>query len=166
MKSIGWSLPRNTCFIHRVQLLISRVDSPRRTTSSFVSFFHVCVSSPRSRSFRGIQTRLYGSYVASSAFEACVNSYTNDNVDYAQRERNKSRIFRKSGQLFVFFSLRSMLGFSIPSIKTEDTRRELFLCYFPDISTMEFGFILIRCFHVSNKSKDTYVWDVSFYPIE
>lgn len=118
MKSIGWSLPRNTCFIHRVQLLISRVDSPRRTTSSFVSFFRVCVSSPRSRSFRGIQTRLYGSYVASSAFEACVNSYTNDNVDYAQRERNKSRIFRKSGQLFVFFSFRSMLGFSIPSIKT------------------------------------------------
>lgn len=31
-------ISRNTCFIHRVQLLISRVDTPRRTTSSFVSF--------------------------------------------------------------------------------------------------------------------------------
>lgn len=137
-------ISRNTCFIHRVQLLISRVDTPRRTTSSFVSFLPYLrpvaeVAVIQRRSNATLPSCLEPSRVS-------IRTRTSRN---SQRERNKSRIFRKSGHPFVSSSFRSTPAFSIPSIKTrirgENCFSVIFPWYFHD-GIRFYSYPMFRCF--------------------
>lgn len=159
-------LSSNTCFTHRVQLLISRVDAPQRTTSPFVSFPSLRLVTEVAVIQRHSNTILQ--FVRRLEHLRSVCQFLHETRQRRLRDAQPEKYFDFENRASHLFSFRfgSMLGFpSILSIKTRirgENCFSVFLWYFDDGTLNSVLFLS----DVLNKSKDTYVWDVSFYPME